>query len=191
MKKEKKHHGVKVSHLSYYNAVTLIASFVLFVIAIFYPGIYLYLIYIMVEAVILFISFYITASTYFRLLFIADPQKISMLDQKNNNAIISIFPFILDKRKIQVHVSSIKFKHSTNYEIVGVTLDGSKLKISKCNEKSCEAVVGTDIDISSRFEIIIKLKAINLNSRFFSYYIYYQRKEKSRLFKFEESHTVD
>ena len=193
MTKEKKLSGINVSHLTCYNGLTLIISTFLFIIAIWMPSKDPYYIFLVAGGFVLFVSYSITAATSFRLLFIADPQKISMLISKNDKARIAVFPFILDKRTINVYVSFITFNYSKNYKIVSVNLDGNPLIISNLKVGSCEAIVEVDsiINTSSRFEVYIEMNPVNLTSRFFEYCLFYSKKKTSRFLKFKENHIID
>ncbi|MFG1415815.1 MAG: hypothetical protein AAE986_06620 [Thermoplasmataceae archaeon] len=191
MTSEKKHHGINVLHLNYYNAFVLIVSTLLFVFSVLEPRVDPYYILLVAGGLVLLVSYSITAASYYRLLFTADPQKISMLTSDGPRSHIAVFPYILDKRTISVYVSFITFNLSPNYRIVRVTLNGNSLSISSYKNDSYEVKVDEVVSTAARFEIDLEVKEINLTSRFFVFCLFYSKRKRSRFLIFKEIHYID
>lgn len=183
--------GLDVSHLNYINGAVLILSTVLFVFPIWEPAVDPYDILAVFGALVLGISFSITTVAYYRQLFTAEPQKISMLNHRGNKSRITISPYILDKRKIKVHVSWITFNCSPNYKILDVTLDGTPLNMTPPLKNDYRVQVDQVVTMASKFAINLEEKTIEINSRFLEFCLYYSKKKDSRFFKFKESHTIN
>ncbi len=183
--------GINVGHLSYYNAFILLSSTLLFLVPFRYPSYDPFDFLILLGVVVLIISYSITAAAYYRQLFTANPQKISMLTPKKGMSTFTISPYILDKRKITVYVNVITFNLSPNYKIANVVLDGNILDIQKGKNGMCIGKVDQLVTKASMFVVILEEQSVNITSRFIEFCLYYRKNEGSHILRFKESHPID
>lgn len=183
--------GINVAYLNYLNAGVLVLSTLLFVIPLSYPSNDPFDVLILLGIMALIISYSITAAAYYRQLFTASPQKISMLTPKRGISTITISPYILDKRKISVFVNFITFSLSPNYIVSNASLDGNILDVERGKNGLYIAKVDQMVTKASMFVVILEEQSVNITSRYVEFCLYYRKKEGSRILRFKESHPID
>jgi hypothetical protein len=193
MNKKNAPRGIDVSHLSLYNTLVLISSGGLFVFSVIMPAYDPCYVLIIFGGIVLSVSYFITAAVFYRQLFTAEPQRISMLTKKRNESKIFIYPYILDKRKISVYVSLISFYVSPNYKIVDVVFNGNSLNFEQDpnTPNKVNVKVNQSITVASKFAITLEDQSVDVTSRFLEFTLYYSKRDKSYIFKFKESHIID
>lgn len=187
---------IKVERLKQDNVIILIASTIIFVVSAVVPDIFFYIRYILVAigAILLVFSYFITAMDYYRQLFTAYPQKISMLvgdSNPSNSKKIEVFPYIIDNDRIQFFVHSIEISLSPNYDLDSISLNGNNFNIvAGKNLHSYQFDVKNNGNDATKFRIIFRENGIDVNSRRITYTIRYSKNEKSK-FIFKETHIID
>lgn len=106
------------------------------------------------------------------------------------NPQIEIFPYILEKSRIDFFVHSIEIGLSPNYDLDSVSLDGINLNIHSKNSGYYHFNVGKNGDEATKIIVNLKENGINTNSRYLTYSIKYSKKEIS-FFIFKEKHIID
>ncbi len=185
---DRKYSGINVAHLKYYNLVLLILTACLFIVTTFDPHYYL----IVIATLAILGSFFITFADYYKELFTADPQKISMLKGSAKPfRLITITPYILDKRSLSVYAKSIAIEISPNYSIIKVDLNGRTLKQAQIEHNKTFFVVDEQISAASKFVVELEEKEVEVASRYLTFFIYYNKKKTSKFLRFKEIHTID
>ncbi len=184
---------INVEKIPYLNAILLVISFVIFTGSFFESGIIFRGIFIIIDAIVLLLSVFITFSTHYRKLFIAYPQKIADLEDDKR---IEIFPYIMESKRVKTfYLSKIKLKESHNYEIVDVFYLARKLNLVQPSQGKSEQekvyVVNEVCDNDAKFFVQIQNNTTQVNSRFLEFTIYYGNEKETKFFNFIETHRID
>lgn len=180
---------INVEHLKYYNILELAASTLMFVVSNIHPLYDPYFWLMAAGVMVLALSYMTTSADYSRVLFTADPQRISMLEN-NKEGTVSIFPYIMDKRKLEIFAIGMCITVSSDYDLLKVVLNGESL--TTLPDKDCVYYeIKKKIDQTSKFVIFYKKNETEVTSRSLDFTIFYNKKENSWLRRFRESHIID
>lgn len=182
---------IDVAHLGRYAHSFLLVSTILFILSVFSPGYDPFYATVVVGVIVTIGSYFITASAYFRQLFTCHPQKISMIKSLRDIYTIEIFPYILDRRNVRFYLRMMELEPSHNYDLVEVLLNGNPLSESSTGNSIYIFPVQELGTNDSKFVVMLRENHLDVTARFLRYTLYYSGKEKSRLLRFKEEHSID
>lgn len=178
----------KVTHIRCYNIVALSISAIIFLFSAFYNVVYWHYVIIGLGFFSLFLSGYITTYSIFRISFIVIPQKILSTARYSPDKPIEmeIVPNLIEVKKLKFFLEKIEVHPSENYSIKAFAINGKYIK-GEINNNI------TTFNINARKEETFEMKVSLIENnrptslRKVDIYIYYSKKQKSKLLKFKDT----
>ena len=191
----------ETKYLRYYNVGLLISTGILFTTSSIFRDYDPFFVLLVMGAFLLILSAIITASAYFRLIFISSPQKLSMIKQEKDNQEpikIEIFPYLNEQHNLRFFLEKMEITLSNNYDFIDLEIGGYKKdEVKKEAYEKMEVIQEHKFEInkekSEDFLSVIRVKENGKNTatRYIKCAICYKRSEKLSLFSLRDLVSVD